>query len=141
VIETRTPSRNRRTVTARAPRRSATRHRCPANRSSLRAPGVERRPSPDPAVRWSLRRADCTDLVACAYREVRSVELGHSPAAAARPRRGRLYLRMLTERAITRATVTRATADWASIASFAPRVSGIVSVGLNAVALVNDTYR
>ncbi len=42
---------------------------------------------------------------------------------------------------MTRATVTRETRDWASMVSFAQRVSGMVSVGLNAVALVNDRYR
>jgi len=48
---------------------------------------------------------------------------------------------MLTARAITNTTVTSDTNDWASMVSFAHRVSGIVSVGLNAVALVNDRYR
>ena len=48
------------------------------------------------------------------------------------------YLRMLTARATTRATVTTETAAWAVMAIFAHRDSGIVSVGLNAVALVKD---
>jgi hypothetical protein len=51
------------------------------------------------------------------------------------------YLRMLIARAMTRATVARDTADWASMAILAHLVIGIVSVGLNAVALVNDRYR
>ena len=51
------------------------------------------------------------------------------------------YLRMFTARAITNATVTRETNDWASMVSFAHRDSGSTSVGLNAVALVNDRYR
>jgi len=46
---------------------------------------------------------------------------------------------MLTARAMTNAAVTRETADCSIIDSFAHRDSGIVSVGLNAVALVNDT--
>ena len=37
--------------------------------------------------------------------------------------------------------MTRETSDWAPISHLAIGVSGIVSVGLNAVALVNDTYR
>jgi len=49
------------------------------------------------------------------------------------------YSRMLTARAMTNAAVTRETADCSIIDSFAHRDSGIVSVGLNAVALVNDT--
>ncbi len=48
------------------------------------------------------------------------------------------YFRMFTARAMTRATVTSDTADWNSIAIFAQRDSGSTSVGLNAVALVND---
>ena len=49
--------------------------------------------------------------------------------------------RMLTARATTRPTVTSAVSDWAAISHFAIGVSGIVSVGLKAVALVNETYR
>jgi hypothetical protein len=48
------------------------------------------------------------------------------------------YCRMLTARATTSPIVTRAVSDWAAISSFARGVSGIVSVGLNAVALVNE---
>ena len=47
------------------------------------------------------------------------------------------YLRMFTARAITSATVTSEMADWPSMVSFAHAVSGITSVGLKAVALVN----
>ncbi len=50
-----------------------------------------------------------------------------------------VYLKMLTARAMTRATVTSAMPLWTSISIFAQRVSGIVSVGLNAVALVKLT--
>jgi hypothetical protein len=48
---------------------------------------------------------------------------------------------MLTARAISSAPAASETADWTSIVSFAQRASGITSVGLNAVALVNDRYR
>ena len=51
------------------------------------------------------------------------------------------YLRMLTARAMTRAAMTSETRAWTSMVSFAHRVNGMVSVGLNAVALVNDRYR
>ncbi len=40
---------------------------------------------------------------------------------------------------MTSPTVTSATDDWSVIASLAQGVSGITSVGLKAVALVNDT--
>ncbi len=45
---------------------------------------------------------------------------------------------MLTARATTRAPVTSETPDCRRKSIFVQRVSGIVSVGLNAVALVND---
>ncbi len=48
---------------------------------------------------------------------------------------------MLTARATTRPMVTSAAADWTSISIFAVGVRGIVSVGLKAVALVNDVYK
>ena len=40
---------------------------------------------------------------------------------------------------MTRAAVTRDTADSSIMASLAQRLIGMVSVGLNAVALVKDT--
>ena len=46
---------------------------------------------------------------------------------------------MLTAREMTSATVVSDTADWVIMVSFAHRVKGSVSVGLNAVALVNET--
>lgn len=49
------------------------------------------------------------------------------------------YLNSPTARAITRAMVISEMADWPSMAIFAHRDMGIVSVGLNAQALVNDT--
>ncbi len=51
------------------------------------------------------------------------------------------YLRMLTARATTRATVTIETAACTVMPIFAQRDNGITSVGLNAAALVNDRYR
>jgi hypothetical protein len=51
------------------------------------------------------------------------------------------YLRMLTERATTSATVISETADCANIVSFAHRDIGMTSVGLKAVAFVNDVYK
>ena len=53
----------------------------------------------------------------------------------------RVYLRMLTALAITSATRHSETLDWSIIVSFAQRAIGRVSVGLNAVAFVNDRYR
>lgn len=50
------------------------------------------------------------------------------------------YLRMFTARAMTSAAVTNETDACSIIANFAHRDNGIVSVGLKAVALVNDTY-
>ena len=50
-------------------------------------------------------------------------------------------LRMFTALATTRPIVTSAVSDWAAISDLAIGVNGIVSVGLNAVALVNDVYR
>jgi hypothetical protein len=48
------------------------------------------------------------------------------------------YFKMFTARAMTSATVINEIADWTSIVSFAQRDSGMTSVGLNAVAFVND---
>ncbi len=48
---------------------------------------------------------------------------------------------LLTARAATNAIVSREASDWTNIKTFAHGVSGIVSVGLNAVAFVKDTYR
>jgi hypothetical protein len=47
---------------------------------------------------------------------------------------------MFTARAATSSTVVAETADSASIIIFIRRVSGIASVGLNAIALVTETY-
>jgi hypothetical protein len=79
-------------------------------------------------------------------------QLAHGPTVAAgrnarpehrgdhRPVAGR-HDRMFTARAATSATVTSAEADWAIISAFDHVVSGMVSVGLNAVEFVNDVYR
>ena len=53
----------------------------------------------------------------------------------------RAYFKILTARAITSATVITEIADCVSMVNFAQRVRGITSVGLNAIAFVNDTYR
>jgi hypothetical protein len=45
---------------------------------------------------------------------------------------------MFTALEMTNATVRSDASDWIIISNFAQAVSGIVSVGLNAVALVND---
>jgi hypothetical protein len=54
---------------------------------------------------------------------------------------GSTYFKMLTARAMTSATVITEIADCVSMVSFVQRVRGITSVGLNAIAFVNDTYR
>ena len=46
---------------------------------------------------------------------------------------------MFTARAATRRTVTAESVDRLAINAFARRVSGIASVGLNAVEFVSDT--
>lgn len=51
------------------------------------------------------------------------------------------YLKILTARAMTRATVSNATAACRSMSIFAHREKGMTSVGLKAVAFVNDKYR
>ena len=51
----------------------------------------------------------------------------------------RVYLKMLTARAATSRIVIAEMPDSASISSLAQRVSGIESVGLNAIELVNET--
>ena len=51
------------------------------------------------------------------------------------------HYRMLTARATTRPTVTSEAIDCALISHLAVEVSGIVSVGLKAVAFVSETYR
>ncbi len=51
------------------------------------------------------------------------------------------HFKMFTARDTTRATVSSDARDCSIISSFAVADSGMVSVGLNAVALVNDVYR
>ncbi len=48
---------------------------------------------------------------------------------------------MFTAREATKASAVNDTRDCASINNFAILVKGIVSVGLNAVAFVADTYK
>ena len=59
----------------------------------------------------------------------------------ARPKAGQAPGRMFTARAAISATVTSEIAACRANSSFAQRESGNVSVGENAVELVNDTYR
>lgn len=64
-------------------------------------------------------------------------------ATASSLRRGgsegkRAYLKMLTARAVTSRMLSAETADSVSISAFARRVSGIASVGLNAIEFVNE---
>ena len=54
---------------------------------------------------------------------------------------GRCQLRMLTARATTRATVMIEIPACTAIAALAHRDNGMTSVGLKAVALVNDMYK
>ena len=56
-----------------------------------------------------------------------------------RPRRHPFHFKMLIARAATSSTVVAEIEDSSSISSFARRVSGIASVGLNAIELVNET--
>jgi hypothetical protein len=59
------------------------------------------------------------------------------------PRENRLsrgtYLKMFTARAVTSRMLTAEMADSDNISSFAQRLNGIASVGLNAIEFVNDT--
>ena len=56
-------------------------------------------------------------------------------------RAGTAQLRMFTARDTTRATVNSDASDWTMKSILAHGVSGMVSVGLKAVALVNDVKR
>ena len=67
--------------------------------------------------------------------------IGCMHEGASRVRKGFSYLRMFTARPATMTTVVIEARAWISIRSLARDVSGIVSVGLKAVAFVNDTYR
>jgi hypothetical protein len=61
-----------------------------------------------------------------------------SPVGDGRPCRP---YRMLTARETIRPIVSSETTDWTPMITLAIGVSGIVSVGENAVLLVSDTYR
>ena len=92
-------------------------------RGELHRPGVER------PHRMARDRGKCgRELAADAPDLVLERAIGH-------------HARMLTARATTSPTVTSAVSACAAISSLAARLSGIASVGLNAVAFVNDTYR
>jgi len=84
---------------------------------------------------WLLERTD--------PREIRAPLPG--PVGARRPRGDRLAGfypgRTLMARAMTRIAITSDSDAWTIMVSLAHRLTGRVSVGLNAVALVNDRYR
>ena len=63
---------------------------------------------------------------------------GSRKSSIATVSRGAGYLRILTARAMTSAASISESADCTSIVSFAQCDSGMTSVGLNAVAFVND---
>ena len=60
---------------------------------------------------------------------------------AGRVRRSDVYWKRLTTRARTRPTIANEISAWVPMATFAHGTIGIVSVGLNALAVVNPTYR
>ena len=62
-----------------------------------------------------------------------------TPPATPTPPDGAAYLKILTALATASRTVTEETEASKSIRVFAERVSGKVSVGLNAIELVNET--
>ena len=95
--------------------------RPPAHRaaSRIRRPSLNKR---RPRNRMPLRRMDLGSR--------RIVKITCSPASN--------YLRIFTALAATSASVIRDTADSTSINILARAVRGMVSVGENAVALVND---
>jgi hypothetical protein len=87
-------------------------------------------------------RPDRTRRVALRVAQQPGTHAGGQVRALIRVHRQRgCYFKMLTARAITRATVTSEIRDWASMVSFAHRESGMTSVGLKAVALVKERYK
>lgn len=95
-------------------------------------------------VKWLLSSCFRQDLTARRAREaeVRRLRLNIDARmfASWKPCGG-CYLRTLIARAMTRVTVISDISDWASMVSLAHRDNGMTSVGLKAVALVNDRYR
>ena len=107
--------------------------------------GVERRSGPDEASRLVGRTVPkpCRDDHSFHAAIVGQPLLG-GIRTAADPPRGELrialgYVKMFTARAATRRMASAEIVDSKSIASFARRVSGIASVGLNAIEFVNET--
>jgi hypothetical protein len=90
--------------------------RCP------RSPSGRLHPSGDP--RFALEELECAEI---------TVPVGASGCGD--------QMRALTARAMISTTMLSDTADWSIIVNLAHRDSGRTSVGLNAVALVNDRYR
>jgi pre-mycofactocin synthase len=130
------------------PGRGGERARHPARRDRLggAGPGPLHRPRPEPR-----RRGGAPRLHPRPGHHRPAAALSSSPARSSGPRRvtrtgwGRPRarrapqdLRMLTARAMTSAPIASDTADCTSMVSLAHLASGITSVGLNAVALVND---
>jgi MFS family permease len=106
--------------------------------SVLRSPH-RRRLQPDGLVHWLSRRRSDHGL----RRDRRDSRRNRRRGQVARGRdqaahrRCRDYVKMLTARAMTRPMTTSETVDCTAIADFAHGASGITSVGLNAVLLVN----
>ena len=67
------------------------------------------------------------------------IQLNHEAHRQSTPLNVGGYLKMFTARAVTSRMLTADTADSESISSFAQGLSGIESVGLKAMELVNET--
>ena len=114
--------------------------RCRRRRRGTAASGSWRR-RPPPRCGASTRRAPPASSCRRSTCASSPARLGPSPSRAGwrfRLPSGDRYLRMLTTRATTRAPASSEIDDWQRNSSFVQRASGIVSVGLKAVALVND---
>ena len=115
---------------------------CQPGHSRVVSPGDDIRQGEDPGastcspVALGILTSRETEVLKLIAHGMSNAEISDTLAIAAER-----YLRMLTARATTRATVTIETLAWAVMPIFAHRDSGIVSVGLNAVALVKDRYR
>jgi hypothetical protein len=96
----------------------------------------------------SVATWECCEPLQWTRRDSNPRATGYEPAALTAelqvrdhrsPRGGGLQPRMLMPRAATSNTVSADAADWISISTFAGRVSGIASVGLNAIEFVYET--
>lgn len=95
--------------------------------------GAQRRAGLDGALAGQERAAHL-GLVGAGWRD----RSGSRGRAGRRLARTVTHFRMLTARATTRSTVTSETEDCSIISILAQRDSGITSVGLKAVELVNE---